>query len=278
MGHHWDKVPPRGHGGSTGDDRDARLPRGARKMSGKSVGVPPMTSRLRGGSERSTLCEMVAVEPGRGLSCPQGHVPGVLQELLGMEPALVSKAASSILTQSRGPETPAIPHAVPEAPRLRLGTGHPATGATSPPLPPSPRPRRASGSLAGTCSEQPRAQTRRSPRGGDFGKPVAPGGRAAKRSGRCHTRQQSSHSAECHTTDGDMQRDTAQSDRPTAQPDAEVSEAPARADTFAHLDTAGFRGSNLEIFSGYVRAAKNTSLNQGWVFNNLLFGAFSSLF
>lgn len=64
MGYHWDKVAPREHGSSTGDDRDARLPRGARRMGGKSVGVPPMTSRLRGDSERSTLCEMVAVKPG----------------------------------------------------------------------------------------------------------------------------------------------------------------------------------------------------------------------
>lgn len=166
----------------------------------------------------------------------------------------------------------------PRRPSLRWGWATPPRGPHLPALPPSPRPRCARGSLAGTYSEQPQAQTRRSPRGGDFGKPIAPGGRAAKRSRCCHMRQQSSHSAECHTTDGDMQRDTAQSDRPTAQPDAEVSEAPTRADTFAHLETAGFRGSNLEIFSGYVKAAENTSLNQGWVFNNLFLGAFSSLF
>lgn len=44
----------------------------------------------------------------------------------------------------------------------------------------------------------------------------------------------------------------AQSDRPTAHPDAGVSEAPARADTFAHGETAGCRGSYLETFSGYM--------------------------
>lgn len=104
------------------------------------------------------------------------------------------------------PRPPAISHAAPRGtPSLRLWTGHPA-------LPPSPHPRRAShlGQPGGepALSNPGQKETHRSPWGGDFIKPIAPGGRAAPRSGRCHTRQQSSHSAECQTTDGDMQRDT----------------------------------------------------------------------
>lgn len=216
--------------------------------------------------------------PAEGSAVPRATFQGCSRSFLVWSLRWCQGQPPPFLIHSRGPETPAIPHAVPEAPKPAAGDGHPATGATSPraaTVPPSP-PRL--GQPGGDLLWASPAQSRRSPRGGDLGKPGAPGGRAAKRSGRCHTRQQSSHSAECHTTDGDMQRDTAQSDRPTAQPDAEVSEAPARADTFAHLETAGLRGSNLEIFSGYVRAAENTSLNQGWVFNNLLFGAFLSLF
>lgn len=57
-------MPPREHRSGTGDDRDARPPCGVQRMSAKSVGVPPMISRLQGDNERSTLCEMVAVEPG----------------------------------------------------------------------------------------------------------------------------------------------------------------------------------------------------------------------
>lgn len=101
-----------------------------------------MTSKLRGDSERSTLCEMVAVEPGRGLSCPRGHVARVLQKLLGMEPALVSKAASSISHTEPWPRDPLRYHMLsPRRLSLRLGTGHPATEATSPraaTVPPSP--------------------------------------------------------------------------------------------------------------------------------------------
>lgn len=116
-----------------------------------------MTSRLRGDSERSTLCEMVAVKPGRGLSCPQGRVPGVLQELLSMEPALVSRAASSTSHTQPWPRDPLRYHMLsPRRPSLRLGTGTPPRGPHLPALPPSPRPRCASGSLAGTCSGQTR--------------------------------------------------------------------------------------------------------------------------
>lgn len=104
------------------------------------IGCPPLTSRLQGDSERSTLCEMVAVEPGRGLSCPQGHVPGVLQELLGTEPALVSKAASSIPPTEPWPREPCGATCCPRGAQARLGTGHPSTGPHLPALPPAPVP------------------------------------------------------------------------------------------------------------------------------------------
>ncbi|KAM9595254.1 uncharacterized protein ACIBXB_022289 [Morphnus guianensis] len=176
-------------------------------------GSPPMPAQLRDDSERSTLCETVAVKPGRGLSCPRACVPGVLQELLRMKPALVSKAAASISRTEPWPRDPLrYRMLLPEAPRAcSRGQATPPWGATSPhatAVPPSPPCLTPWAAWRGACSEQPWAETRRSPRAGGFGKPVAPGGRAAKRSGRRHTRQQSSHSAECHTTDGNMQRDT----------------------------------------------------------------------
>lgn len=115
---------------------------------------------------------MVAVGPGRGLSCPQGRVPGVLQKLLGTEPALVSKAASSISHTEPWPRDPLRYHMLsPRRQACGWGRATPPRGPQLPALPLSPRPRCALGSLAGTCSEQPRAQTRRSPRGGGLASP-----------------------------------------------------------------------------------------------------------
>lgn len=112
--------------------------------------------------------------PAEGSAVPRAAFQGCSRSFLVMEPALVSKAASSIPhTRAVTPRPPAIPQAVPEAPKPAAGDGPPATGATSPravTVPPVP-----AGQPGGDLlSEQPRAQTRRSPRGGDFGKPVAP--------------------------------------------------------------------------------------------------------
>lgn len=99
---------------------------------------------------------MVAVGPGRGLSCPQGHVPGVLQKLLGMEPALVSKAASSISHTEPWPRDPLRYHMLsPRRQACGWGRATPPRGPQLPALPLSPRPRCALGSWRGPALSNP---------------------------------------------------------------------------------------------------------------------------
>lgn len=187
--------------------------------------------------------------PAEGSAVPRAAFQGCSRSFLVWSLRWCQRQPPPFLTQSRGPETPCDTTSCPRGAqacgwgRATCYRGHISPHRHRPPVPAAPR-----AAWRGPALSNPGHKAAGRPGEGILASPARQEGRAAKCSGRCHTRQQSSHSAECHTTDGDMQRDTAQSDRPTAQPDAEVSEAPARADTFAHLETAGLRGSNLEIF------------------------------
>lgn len=209
-------MPPREHEGSAGDDRDARLPRGAQGMSWQSADAPPMPSRLRGDSKRSTLCETGAAEPGRGLSCPQGRVPWVLRELLWPEPALVSKAVASPPHAAPWPRDPcAIASCSPRRPEPAAGAGpsHRRGYRSSSRCHRPPVPRRALRQpRRGACSEQPWAESRRRPRGGGPGEaaPASPQRREVERqtAAAAATRDNRVATVQSHTTDGNMQRDT----------------------------------------------------------------------
>lgn len=189
-------------------------------------GSPPVPARLQGDSERRTSCETVAAKPSQGLSCPQACVAGVLQELLGMEPALVSKAAASASPAEPWPRDPLrYGMLLPEAPQAcGRGRATPPRGAACPPaaaVPPSPlclAPRVAWGepALSNPGRNPPVAPGRRfrqSPSRREVGQQNAAA--AATRDNRVATVQSViQQTATCRGT-------PAQSDRPTAQPDAE---------------------------------------------------------
>lgn len=185
-------------------------------MSGESAGVCPIPPRLPGFevTARGALCvRWWQPSPDEGSGVPRAVSQGCSRSFLGWSLHWCQRQPPPFRIQSHGPETPCgITCCSPRCPEPVAGAGPPRCGgATSPhaaAVPPSPLRLAPGAAWQGACSEQPWAETRRLPQGGDFSKPVAPGGWAAKCSGRCHTRQQSSHSAECHTTDGNMQRDT----------------------------------------------------------------------
>lgn len=198
----------------------------------------------------------------------------------------MSKAVTSISHAEPWPRDPLRYHTLlPEAPRAcSWGRATPSWVTTSPhatavpPSPLCPTPRVA---WCGACSEQPWAETLRSPRRGDFDKPIASGGRAAKCSGRCRTRQQRSHSAECVIQQTATCRGTpAQSDRPTAQPDAEECLKLQHEQTFGkQLGFGGSFGYCLWLCeSSLTPRWKTQVLNQGWVFDHLFFQAFCVAF
>lgn len=161
-------------------------------------------------------------------------VPEAISQGAGDEACLVPNAAASMQRRGWRP----LRHRMPLPPASLL---------------PSPHPHRA--------PQGPRWQQ---PSGPESGSGAAP---ASTQDNRVATVQSVvRQTATCRGT-------PAQSDRPTAQPDAGVPEAP-RADTFAQWGTAGFRGSYLETFSGYVRAAAlrggKPKFEADWVSNDLL--------
>lgn len=197
--------------------------------------------------------------PAAGSGVPRAVSQGCSRSFLGWSLHWCQRQPPPFCIQSRGPETPCgITCCSPRRPEPVAGAGPPRRGGPHlPTLLLSPRPRCAS--RLGQPGREPALSNPGQKPAGRPGEVISasPSRRevgqqnaaaAATRDNRVATVQSViQQTATCRGT-------PAQSDRPTAQPDAEASEAPARADTFAHLETAGFRGSNLEIFSGYVKA------------------------
>lgn len=143
-GHHQDKVLLKEHGSSAGGDRDARIPCWLQGMSGESVGPHLVPARFPGDSKSSTLCEMVAAEPGQGLSCPRAVSQGCCRSFSRWSLHWCQRQLPPFRLQSCGPETPCdITCCSPRHPELQLGTGHPDAGGhisphCCPPIPAMP--------------------------------------------------------------------------------------------------------------------------------------------
>lgn len=206
-----------------------------------------------------------------------------------MEPALVSKAAASVSPTEPWPRDPLrYRMLLPEAPRAcGRGRATPPRGAACPHAAAvSPRPRRASrlGQPGGEPAlsnpgqkpaGRPGEVISASPSRREVGRQNAAA--AATRDNRVATVQSViQQTATCRGT-------PAQSDRPTARPDAEECLKLQHEQTRLHiwkqlaLEAAIWKFS-LVTCEQFYSEAESTSLNQGWVFNNLLFQAFASLF
>lgn len=225
-GHHWDNVPPREHGGSSGDDRGAHLPCGAWGMSGESMGPPPCLPGFEV-TARGALCvRWWQPSLAEGSAVPRAMSQGCSRSFSGWSLHWCQRQLPPFRIQSRGPETPCdITCCSPRRPEPAAEDGPPRHGGPHlPVLPPSPRPRHASrlgqpvGEPALSNPGQkpagwPGEAISASPSRQEVGQQNAAA--AATRDNRVATVQSViQQTATCRGT-------PAQSDRPTAQPDAE---------------------------------------------------------